>query len=928
VSAIQIPGYKIIRTLGVGGQATVYLAIQQGFEREVALKVMSPALAADPSFGERFIREAKIVAQLSHSNIVTVYDVGQSGNFYYLAMEYLPGADLKTKIAEGIKTQECLDIISKVAVALHFAHAKGYIHRDVKSENILFNDKGDPLLTDFGIAKASNSSTQMTQTGKLIGTPEYMSPEQCRGKKIDGRSDLYSLGIILYEMLTRSVPFTGEDSVAVCIQHVTKPTPQLPARLKHLQWFVERLLAKDPEKRFQNGEQLISAITEFKSTTQGNTSEINFDEQSDIGLTITNPGATDVIDASSIDEFNRLDEFHTEKRPQISDIHPPSRAPKVLFVSIICIVAIGFFSKDYWFEQTYTWVEKNWLNKQAQLVDEKLAVDNKENNNSNSTNASDSSVNSKSKVVSKDPPTVDELLQQADRLVQFTPQKISDIKQAIKLIAAANTLEPNNQKAALVYQSVLNISLSEAKAQAEKNDFDSAYAWTDLVEYEQPKHQFLADTKKSIQELKSIYEQNQDKRIAQQRQVDEFLNKAKQAFENKRFSAPVNDNALYFYTQALSLSPNNQEAKQGLKLLSDKHVELIEAAIAKKSHMKAKSYLSKLSEITTDESILTNLKNKIRKSEVEYESLLKEKRNLAQIQSQKAEADIKRKEKLNDPLIQMKVAGNLDSAKRLEQEGFLVESERESALEKYRKVLELDKENLDAEAGVDRIESVIIKSITDAINQNNKSESLIWLDKLRLFDQYHPQLASYASQIETMVDLNVENNQESPATVENEPKLTSQNKSLDSGLNTSADNNKSPSLPEGNSTLEKQELGTDKTIATDINASISSDAKPTSDSNEVTESKSKKPEEEPSVNNNLNLDLTIESESTTKPADVVSKKEIVNKETIKNNTGNDATQVTEQKLNELDTSLEKLDDSLQSLDDTLDKLDDTAQQPE
>ncbi|MDQ7050530.1 MAG: serine/threonine-protein kinase [Enterobacterales bacterium] len=195
--SLEIPGYKILKTLGIGGQATVYLAIQKGFDREVALKVMSPALAADPSFGERFIREAKIVAQLSHDRIVTVYDVGKSDNFYYLAMEYMRGEELKSKISQGLKAKDALQIIAKLAKALHFAHQKGYIHRDVKSENILFNDDDQPVLTDFGIAKASNSSTQMTQTGKLIGTPEYMSPEQCRGKDLDGRSDLYSLGIIL-----------------------------------------------------------------------------------------------------------------------------------------------------------------------------------------------------------------------------------------------------------------------------------------------------------------------------------------------------------------------------------------------------------------------------------------------------------------------------------------------------------------------------------------------------------------------------------------------------------------------------------------------------------------------------------------------------------------------------------------------------------
>ena len=198
----EIPGYTIERLLGQGGMACVYLAIQHSFEREVALKILSPTLAADASFCERYLRESKIVSRLVHPNIVTVYDVGAVGDFYYLSMEYVPGQDLKQS-AHSLDLPQRLRVIKQVARALDVAGKKGYIHRDVKPENIMLHgEDGRALLMDFGIARPADVNTGMTQTGTAIGTPHYMSPEQARGKPVDSRSDIYSLGVVLYLLLT------------------------------------------------------------------------------------------------------------------------------------------------------------------------------------------------------------------------------------------------------------------------------------------------------------------------------------------------------------------------------------------------------------------------------------------------------------------------------------------------------------------------------------------------------------------------------------------------------------------------------------------------------------------------------------------------------------------------------------------------------
>ncbi len=257
----DIPGYRLQRELGRGGMASVYLATQESLDREVALKVMATALAADGNFTERFLREARTVAKLQHPAIVPVYDMGVSGNLHFLAMEYVSGGDLKRRLRTSpMPPAEALRVLRQIAEALDYAHGKGFVHRDVKPENILFRDNGSAVLSDFGIARAMRSTTRMTGTGMSLGTPHYMSPEQARGMDLDGRSDLYSLGVVLHEMLTGELPYVAQDSLAVVYRHVNDPIPQLPAGLAALQPLLERMMAKDPGARYQTGQEITAAL--------------------------------------------------------------------------------------------------------------------------------------------------------------------------------------------------------------------------------------------------------------------------------------------------------------------------------------------------------------------------------------------------------------------------------------------------------------------------------------------------------------------------------------------------------------------------------------------------------------------------------------------------------------------------------------------
>ena len=738
MSTIEIPGYKIVKTLGVGGQATVYLAIQKGFDREVALKVMSPVLAADPSFGERFVREAKIVAKLSHKSIVTVYDVGESGSFYYLAMEYLPGGDLKSKIAEGLKAREALTIISKLAKALHFAHQKGYIHRDVKSENIIFDADGEPLLTDFGIAKASNSSTQMTQTGKLIGTPEYMSPEQCRGKTVDARSDLYSLGVIFYEMLTKGVPYTGEDSVAVCIKHVTKPVPQLPARLKHFQWLIDLLLAKNPDERFQDGLKLSAAIDEFKNSGKQSDSKPkpkpvkkpeNKRERSFV--------ATD-------EEIDSFDDLRTEARSFTQDEPKSKIAPIVTVLVIVLIGAGGFFSKDKW----YPAVEK--------LIAQQSGANDSQNQNSQKT---DSTTGAKESITQKDnvrkqpaSPDAASLLSQADSLIKKLPVEIGNIRQALQLIGTVRTIDPTNSDADSAFQNTINLVLAQAATDAENQAFDRAEQWVKLVELESPNHALLDATKQKVSVLREQQVLEQSQLEEKELKVAKLLNSAELALSENRLATPPNENAIALYNEVLAIEPENQKAKSGLERVASAYEVLIEKAVAEKSFAKARSMLTRFNGLSSDRNLKIALKDKIAKSEQTHKATIAEKERLAKIAQARKKAEAERQAKLNDPLVQMRLNSSLDSAKVLENEMKLVEPEGNNALEKYQAVLSIDDRNELAKAGIDRIEALILATLTEHIANSKKAEAKQWLAKLQIFNPNHSQLDSFNSSVENIVE--------------------------------------------------------------------------------------------------------------------------------------------------------------------------------
>jgi formylglycine-generating enzyme required for sulfatase activity/tRNA A-37 threonylcarbamoyl transferase component Bud32 len=263
----QVPGYRILRRLGQGGMATVYLATQESLDRPVSIKVMAFNALTDETSKQRFENEARTIAKLQHPSIVSIYEVGRTadGRMYYI-MPYLPNGDLSQRELSNDEPR-IADVLRALLDALDYAHARGIVHRDVKLENVLFDSDNRPLLADFGIALSKTENVRITTAGLAVGSSGCMAPEQARGDAVDGRADLYSVGVLAYELLVGELPFRSSDAVSLALMHAQKPIPRLPAAKKHWQGFIDKSLAKSPDDRFQNAQQMLDALDKLDQRT-------------------------------------------------------------------------------------------------------------------------------------------------------------------------------------------------------------------------------------------------------------------------------------------------------------------------------------------------------------------------------------------------------------------------------------------------------------------------------------------------------------------------------------------------------------------------------------------------------------------------------------------------------------------------------------
>lgn len=524
---LELPGYKIEKQIGKGGMAKVYLAIHESLHRKVAIKVMAQHLSEDINFTDRFMREARIVANLSHQNIVTVYDVNVYDGHHYIAMEYLPGGiTLDHKIKESILPQQGVEVIKQVAAALGYAHSKGIVHRDVKPENIMFREDGSAVLTDFGIARSTDAlATKMTSTGMVIGTPHYMSPEQAQGQEVGSYSDIYSLGVVLYETLTGKLPYEADTTIAVIFKHITEPVPTLESELAKYQPVLNRMMAKKKEDRYQSCAEIVA---DLNSLLMGG--EVSM--------------ATMINDATIIQHAVRsklaqqqatLVSTHSNKQTtRAGDTRKNKLLIPGIAASVLVLASIGGYA--YYYQQQQAEQEKILQDRTRQQAENEKRAQQKLAAQQAANNASAIQARDEATKITQERDAVDKLSLQAEtdrrnqqqselkasrdaekeRLQQERAQKINDLltsaennllnsqlKPAYENFKAVLKIDSGNRNATAGINRVAGNYLTLATNAAMNNDFDKANQYISSAITIAPSHSKLAETQSKIFEMRN-----------------------------------------------------------------------------------------------------------------------------------------------------------------------------------------------------------------------------------------------------------------------------------------------------------------------------------------------------------------------------------------------------------------------------------------
>lgn len=716
VPDIQISGYKIMRELGHGGMAHVYLAIQESFGREVALKILSPHLTDDQQFSKRFLREARIVSQLNHPNIVTVFDAGKQGKYHYMSMEYIPGKDLK-QLKDSISREEAIRIVKDVASALDFAGSKGIVHRDVKPENIMIHQTDNRvILMDFGIAHGSDVTQGMTQTGKAIGTPHFMSPEQTKGLKVDHRSDIYSLGVVLYQLLSGNLPFDADSAVAVGIKHLTAPIPLLPGGLEIFQPIINRCLSKEPQHRYQKAAEMIDALNEITSEQLENIKT----KASDFKKAGANHNAQTQVSNAAISQKRKVPDlvFPSRNKTVIDESAIDNKKSSSLRLNILILLLIASATWaanekqkeliEFWaykalpeivnafpdlFPKSYTqyWADK--LKEETSVVVTKkfppstiqLTTSTEENGQANQIDEAVTHTTTSTN---------------AKTLQTTAPEKIELSRDdEIALLKEGLDHTPNNAiELTSIYKGMLQVSKQSPVALAGLKELREwylkqiglAFATEDAVLARQHIDRMKQSFPRTTKNKRFI---RLEKKVAFLERINSHLDKAEKYFNAGALSKPINRNALNEINKVLVLSPKNEDAKN----FKNKIVY---------------SYLNK----TTGLEEQGNIHNAILMVE---EGIAALNNNLTLV---------KKRKQLKDKIKHNKnIASLFKQAKKYQAANQLIKPIAYNAYDIYKEILKKESGNLQAKAELKNIHQQLAKNITLSIQKGTLDNATNYL---------------------------------------------------------------------------------------------------------------------------------------------------------------------------------------------------------
>jgi serine/threonine protein kinase len=617
-SVIKIPGYKIKGILGRGGMAVVYLAEQESIGREVALKVLAPD-HTDDTFSQRFLAEARIISQLSHPNIVTVFDAGVHQGNHYMAMEYIKGKTL-TDARDDMNLKARIEVIKQIADALDYAGGKGYVHRDIKPENIMCHEDGRAILMDFGIARSLDTTKGLTVTGKAIGTPYYMSPEQTKGLKVDPRADIYSLGVVLFQVLAGRVPYDGPSFVAVGIKHISEPIPLLPPGFEAFQEIINNSMSKEPAHRYQAAGELKQALEALpesvfqrstpsskmaRASTQVHQASTVMDDAAMSQYSFVTPDRTSAPQAAAVSSSRQqVPSFRPQRKQETlppiditasDDFKRLRRRRWLLYSLFIATLALGgYYRQDIWLPtwqyDVAPWLAANVPNSQVVLkylpppkekarppVAERQAA-----------MAADAKPPTSVAVVERATPILppqkvvtNEASEQASvppesaptEPTQLTPEEERNLK-IEKLIAGLDKHNENALKLAILYESILVHERDNQMAKQGLEDLQGWFARTireaiDGQQWEQSRLllNMLKESFPQAPQLPHFKFMEEQTRSAEKLQA--YLQKAAHFMEKKQYLKPVGANALEEFNKALLIAPKSAEAIKGVQEIAE-----------------------------------------------------------------------------------------------------------------------------------------------------------------------------------------------------------------------------------------------------------------------------------------------------------------------------------------------------------------------
>jgi serine/threonine-protein kinase PpkA len=620
---IKIPGYKIEHLIAEGGTSSVYLAVQESLQRHVAIKLLRKFDSPEQLI--RFLNEGQIIASLNHRNVINIHDIGVTdGGRPYISMEYLEGGDLDARIPNKVDPKDALRWLEAIGNCLEFVHRKGIIHRDIKPGNILFHKDGTPILTDFGTAKQQESDAKLTLEGFAFGSPYYISPEQATSKKLDRRTDIYSLGVVLYEMLTGNKPYKRDSHIETIAAHLSEPIPDLPPELIRYHTLIKKMMAKSPDDRFASAAEMVRFVQHLRKP-------VNKARR----MTWVPRGAA-ALATETLRLVRQLRET-VKRSPGLARVSTAAagiatqmaglvrqllirakNAQQTAWVSagaVVTILGIGgalllrpSTTPDHTAQQTTAGMTVNQVaGTEASpdtvatparqpgnpVRDTAAAPDHNAHQAPPVTTISEGAAPASAPVVTAMPPD------ERHAPVKETPVPLNTNEQRIaKLLSWAATAvkehrltTPKQNNAYDYYQQVLELQPQHKQALKGINAIADAYA--DLAESKLGQFNYTA-AGTYLQRGLTVQPDN-SRLLALQKKADigTILAQARAALKEQRLTEPKNNNAYDYYQQVLELQPQHKKALEGITNIANVYADLAEARLDKFEYEAAKAYVNK-----------------------------------------------------------------------------------------------------------------------------------------------------------------------------------------------------------------------------------------------------------------------------------------------------------------------------------------------